>query len=182
MTRCVTIDQSILEKTKLDKVLPRLAKRGDDQVKQFAQEILDNAPKVSKQRATGEALVQSQQSSGSTAKPSSERPRAPDVNETKPMRSDAKKASGVAGKATMTAKSANAPEARQSSAKTDSKTAVKTVGMDNSSKLKANHITAKPSSFFSSLKSASKKPGTSAKLEDGKTRYVQCPKCAFPGS
>ena len=168
MTRCVTIDQSILEKTKMDKALPRLVRRGDDQGKKFAQEILDNAASITKQKATGGKAT----SNGVSTKPSINGPRISDANEAKAARPEVKKPSTTSNKisSTTTSKSANSSDARQATAKADAKSTAKVLGTESSNKPKANVITTKPSAFFSSLKSASKKPGTSSKLEDGKPR------------
>ena len=128
--------------TKVEKVLPRLVKRGDDQGKRLAQKIIDNAAVVSKQKTI-------------------------DENETKDARPiDAKK--GEKGFAT---KNALGSDARHPSAKADAKAGSKTPPADASStKGKANTVNTKPSGFFSSLQSASKKPGTSSKIKDGKPR------------
>ena len=168
MTRCVTIDQSILEKTKMDKALPRLVRRGDDQGKKFAQQILDHAASITKHKAAGEKST----SNGMLTKPSGNSPRVSDPNEAKTARSEVKKASALSnkGSSTTTSKSANSSDARQATAKADAKSTAKVLGTDSSNKPKANVITTKPSAFFSSLKSASKKPRTSSKIEDGKPR------------
>ena len=169
MHRCVTIDQPMLEKTKLDKVLPRLVKRGDDQGRTFAQKILDNAAAISKQKITGGKAVQNQQPNGSA-------PRSPVENKEvkREQLDEGKKAPSVVSKASSllkTAKSANGPENRPPSVKIDGKSNVKIGGADASAtKIKTNHVTAKPSGFFAGLKSASKKPGTSAKTEDAKAK------------
>lgn len=154
MTRCTTIDQSILEMTKVEKVLPRLVKRGDDQGKRFAQKVLDNAAEVSKQKTADETTAQSQDINGAIP------------SETKNARStDAKK-----GDKSLATKMASASDARQSS-KVDAKVGTKMPSADASStKVKANPVTTKPSGFFSSLQSASKKPGTSSKMKDSKSR------------
>ena len=171
MTRCVTIDQSILEKTKMDKALPRLVRRGDEQGKKFAQEILDNAANITKQKTTGEKST----TNGASTKSSSNGPRSSEANETKTARSEVKKTSTLSNKSSSTTilKSANNSDVRQTTAKADAKPTSKVLGTESSSKPKANVITTKPSAFFSSLKSASKKPGTSSKLEDGKPRLVE---------
>ena len=168
MTRCVTIDQSILEKTKMDKALPRLVRRGDDQGKKFAQQILDNAASITKQKAGGEKST----SNGVLTKQSGNGPRVSDGSEAKTVRPEVKKSSSLSNKSSSstTSKSANSSDARQATAKADAKPTAKVLGTDSSNKPKANVITTKPSAFFSSLKSASKKPGTSSKLEDGKPR------------
>ena len=164
MTRCTTVDQSALEVTKVQKVLPRLVKRGDDQVKKFAQRILDNATEVSKQKTADEKAGQGQDMN---AKLLGDGARSSKSNETQTPRSiDVKKGDkGVASKM------ASGSEARQTSAKLDVKAGTRTPSADAASaKAKASSGTAKSSGFFSSLQSASKKPGTSSKMKDGKPR------------
>ena len=142
ITRFATIDQNTLEVTKVEKVLPRLVKRGDDQGKKLAQKIIDNAAVVSKQKTV-------------------------DENETK----DARPIDGKKGEKGIATKNASGSDARHPSAKADAKAGTKTQPADASStKGKANAANTKPSGFFSSLQSASKKPGTSSKLKDGKPR------------
>ena len=163
MTRFTTIDQSALEVTKVQKVLPRLVKRGDDQVKKFAQKILDNATDVSKQKTADEKAGQGQETN---AKRLGDGARVSKSNETQPRSIDTKK-----GDKGVINKSASTSEARQTSAKIDVKAGTKPPSTDAASaKAKANTSTAKPSGFFSSLQSASKKPGTSSKIKDGKPR------------
>lgn len=173
MTRCITIDQSVLEKTKMDKVLPRLVKRGDDMGKNFAQKILDNASEVTKQKATDGRFAQGQQSNGTSAKSSNEKARPPDSNESKSIKaSDAKRTSSATGnKGATTSKPSSNSDDLQPSGKGEASVGTKSSSADGSNtKVKANHIIAKPSGFFSSLKSASKKPGTSSQLKDGKVK------------
>ena len=166
MTRCVTIDQTMLEKSRLDKVLPRLVKRGDDQGKIFAQKILDNSARLSKQKITSGRGGQAQQANGSTTKTAN------DSKEIKREQTDEdKKTLSTIAKGSNLGKITKSIESRQSPAKADAKTGTKTAGSETSaSKIKTNHITTKPTGFFAGLKSASKKPGTSAKLEEGKVR------------
>lgn len=165
MTRCTTIDQSILEVTKVEKVLPRLVKRGDEQGKRFAQKVLDNAADALKQKTVGEKSAQSQEMYDANARLLSDGARNPNSNETKISRpTEAKK-----GDKSVATKTASGSDARQPSTKVDSKAGIKTASADASStKMKASTGTTKPSGFFSSLQSASKKPGTSSKLKDGK--------------
>lgn len=167
MTRCTTIDQSILELTKVEKVLPRLVKRGDDQGRKFARKVLENAADVSKQKTADEKSAQSQEMNGGNAKLLGDGARNSNPHETKNARPiDTKK--GDKGVVTKTASSS---DARQSSTKVDAKAGTKMPSADvSSTKAKVNTVTAKPSGFFSSLQSASKKPGTSSKLKDGKPR------------
>lgn len=167
MTRCTTIDQSILEATKVEKVLPRLVKRGDDQGKRFAQKVLDNAADVSKQKTVDEKSALNQEMNDANAKLLSDGARNPTSNEIKVSRpTDAKK-----GDKSVATKTASGSDARQPSTKVDVKAGTKTPSADASStKVKVSTGIVKPSGFFSSLQSASKKPGTSSKLKDGKPR------------
>jgi hypothetical protein len=172
LTRCATIDQALLEKTKVDKVLARLVKRGDDDGKKFAQKILDSAAELSKQKAAGAKSVKPEPTNGATTKIQKERSPTSESKDIKIEMSNARKASIAVKKASdsaTTAKATIANKARQPTAKADAKAPTKTTVAD-AAKTKANTVTAKPSGFFSSLKSASKKPGTSSKLEDGKSR------------
>ena len=164
MTKCTTIDQSILEVTKVEKVLPRLVKRGDDQGKKFAQKVLDNA--ASKQKVGEEKSAPGLETNAANAKLLGDGARSSNSNEAKPRPVDAKKGDkGVANKVT------SGSEARIPPAKVDAKAGTKTPTADTpSTKSKVNNVTGKPSGFFSSLQSASKKPGTSSKLKDGKPR------------
>ena len=156
----------MLEMTKVEKVLPRLVKRGDDQGKRFAQTVLDNAAEVSKQKTTDEKSAQIQEMNGANAKLLGDGARDLKSNETKNTRPiDAKK--GDRGVATTT-KIASGSDARQPSTRFDSKAGTKMPTAD--ARVKVNTVTAKPSGFFSSLQSASKKPGTSSKLKDSKSR------------
>ena len=169
MNRCVTIDQEMLEKTKLDKVLPRLLKRGDDQGKALAKKILDNATQLSQNKTAGGKAGQRSQANGETPKFSTDtkeigRDLADDSNKKVPSLIPKGSAAGKI------VKSASVPDARQSPAKVGAKSSTKTGGADSSApKTKTNHITTKPTGFFAGLKSASKKPGTS-RSEEGKTR------------
>ena len=166
MTRCTTIDQSVLEVTKVEKVLPRLVKRGDDQGKRFAQKVLDNAANVSKQKIAEDKSAQNQEINAGNAKLLGDGPRNSNSNETKPRPTEVKKGDKSAAN-----KTSSSSEARQPPTKVDAKAGTKTPSADGSStKVKVNNVTAKPSGFFSSLQSASKKPGTSSKLKDGKPR------------
>lgn len=166
MTRCTTIDQSVLELTKVEKVLPRLVKRGDDQGKKFAQKVLDNAANVSKLKIAEDKSTQGQETNAGSAKLLGDGARHSISNDAKQRSMDPKK-----GDKGVTNKTASGSEARLPLTKIDAKAGTKPSSADASSaKAKVNNATAKPSGFFSSLQSASKKPGTSSKLKDGKSR------------
>lgn len=190
MTRCTTLDQAVLARTKIDKVLPRLVKKGDDEGKDLAQRVLNNAAAISKQKNGDSRPFQSQETkekatkNTSIAKPSLENSRpfnnVPGIK--KPRTETAaeqtiKKTSteGRISSGTTTARSTSVQGKRQQPAKIDPKTATKPAPSSAPTpKVKTNHISAKPSGFFSSLQSASKKPGTSnaailsAKSKEGK--------------
>ena len=151
----------------MEKVLPRLVKRGDDQGKRFAQKVLDNAADFSKQKTVDEKSAPSHELNDANAKLLSDGARNPTSNETKVSRpTDAKK-----GDKNVATKTASGSDARQPSIKVDAKAGTKMTSADASStKVKVSTGIAKSSGFFSSLQSASKKPGTSSKLKDGKPR------------
>ena len=166
MTRCTTIDRSVLASTKVERVLSRLVKRGDDQGKKFAQKVLDNAANVSKLKLAEDKSTQGQETNAGSAKLLGDGARHSISNDAKQRSMDPKK-----GDKGVTNKTASGSEARLPLTKIDAKAGTKPSSADASSaKAKVNNATAKPSGFFSSLQSASKKPGTSSKLKDGKSR------------
>lgn len=194
MTRCSTVDQELLEKTKVDRVLQRLSKRGDKQGKLAALKILENAAAVTKQKI---GQVNSAQIQGSTElraknngsiQPSSERSRPSDGNvdvkqsqsNDPPAGQTSQKfarsgASTLGASSTALSKSAGLKGKKQQSGKADPKPMPAPAPV---AKVKNNHVSAKPTNFFMSIQSASKKPGTSnaallsAKAREGKDGYV----------
>lgn len=193
MTRCTTLDQAVLAKTKIDKVLPRLLKKGDEEGKELAQRILSNAAANSKQKDPDGKPAQIQEAKDKDGKasaitkpsidpsrisntvPGLKKSRTPDNLSPQPVKKLSNAVSALSGAAPP--KSASLLGKRQQPAKVDPKAAVKsTPASAPPSKVKNNHISAKPSGFFSSLQSASKKPGTSnaallsAKSKEGKDR------------
>jgi hypothetical protein len=195
-----SIDQALLEKTKLDKALPKLLKKGDEKVQALVKKVQENVASSTRPKsADGLAIVKPEtgaktESSGrlepvmvGSAKPTAP-PRAPDSatslkrqreREGKP--SSVPMAKKVAG-ALVSRSATTAPSKPLSSAskgatstKTDNKSSNSAAANTNSTqKPKVNHVVSKPSSFFSSLQSASKKPGTTnaqkaAQQTDSKT-------------
>ena len=177
----------MLEKTKLDKVLPRIVKRGDDQGKLLAQRVLDNAEKVAKKKMADGTPPQPQEFKGTAMiKPPSSISRSSDaISGTKKIRADetpgaqslkrqAISASLSGGTTTTLTKAPGIMSNKHQPVKADQKVATKSTTSAPAPKVKTNHVVAKPSAFFSSLQSASKKPGTSnaalqsTKLKDGK--------------
>lgn len=194
MTRCTTLDQAVLEKTKVDKVLQRLIKKGDNEGKKYAQKVLDNAAAVTKQKAIDNKLLctndtkEKQTQNVSGIKSSLDSSRIFDSNNDIKKQKMSELAAGQSPNkqlstashgvnTTASSKSIGLLGKRQQTSKTDLKTTTKShASAMPVSKVKTNHISAKPSGFFSSLQSASKKPGTSnasqlsAKSKEGKER------------
>lgn len=195
MIRCTTVDQEILEKTKVDRVLQRLSKRGDKEGQLAARKILENATAVTKQKnAQGnpnqvQASTESSGKNNGLVQPSLERSRPSDsaLGAKQPQTTDfltgktsqkiSKLGAAASGASTITSKSLKAK--RQQSGKAD----LSVVGKPTPApaiipKIKNNHVTAKPTNFFMSMTPASKKPGTSnaallsAKAKEGKDGYV----------
>jgi len=190
MARCTTLDQSLLERTKLDKLLPKLVKRGDEKIKSLGQQILDNVEQSSKQKpadSKSAQTVESKAGSLSTQGRASEL-----VASVKRQRDNASPA--VTGLKKGTSTSLSKPGAAAAikatgglskashPVKTEAKSSASSTASTIPAKVKVNHVVAKPS-VFSSLQSASKKPGTSiaaqkaAQQSDGKTRYVHLIVC-----
>ena len=173
MARCITLDQAVLEKTKFDKVLPRLIKRGDSKVKDFAQTILDNAAALAKRKAqTSSDAKDSSIKERMLPKPSqpsklppepvlvSKRPKEGERSSVLPQRRAAPLAATAGSRALGLSKSTGTLSKRPSVSTAETKAAT-SGSLTSVAKPKTNHIAAKPSGFFSSLQSASKKPGTS---------------------
>ena len=197
MTRCTTVDQEILEKTKVDRVLQRLSKRGDQEGQAAARKILENAATVTRQKNSQGA---SSQVSGSTelrvknnglnqsslekSRPSDNNPGAKQSQATAPATGKisqrvSKSGPTALGTGTTTSKSTALKAKRQPSGRADPNPAVKPIPAPTTApKVKNNHVSAKPTNFFMSIQSASKKPGTSnaallsAKAKEGKDGYV----------
>ena len=172
MNRWLKIDQETLEKTKLDKLLPKLMKRGGDVVQDLAHKVLEKSgltldkalpdgkavqPQATKVSTVNKSPVEGPRSSEPGA--GTKRPRSSDPSATLQTKKQAGSANGVS----------HAPKQvslldkrRQQAAKLDTKAAGRPATTPAApEKVKTNHITAKPSAFFSSLQSASKKSSAS---------------------
>ena len=170
MARCKTIDQPMLEKTKLDKVLPRLVKRGDDQGRIFAQKILHHAADSSTHKDSIDKSNQKQQTNGNITRKASADAK-DGTNERLGESRIILDSNAKSSTQSPAQKPPNATDHRHTTTKADSKPNAKPTGPEApGTKIKTTQITPKPTSFFAGLKSASKKPGTSAKLEEGKAR------------
>lgn len=182
MSHWLKFDKELLEKTKLDKLLPRFVKRGDDVVQKFARAILEKSGRAAnkaipdgkpgqtpapKDLSTSKASVENARASELAT--GIKRPRPSDTPNTSPTKKQASSTNGVG----------NAPKQvslfekkRQQAAKLDPKVSGKpATNTSATEKVKTNHITAKPSAFFSSLQSASKKSNLSKPgLAGGKSK------------
>lgn len=197
MTRCTTVDQEILEKTKVDRVLQRLSKRGDQEGKLAARKILENAATVTRQKTTqgnpsptpgsieprvksnGMIQLPLDKSRPSESNVGAKQPQAAalptgQINQRPKIGATALGASTGASSKPTTLKAK-----KLQSGKPDPNLAAKPTSAPAAvPKVKNNHVSAKPTNFFMSIQSASKKPGTSnaallsAKAKEGKDGYV----------
>lgn len=186
MSHCTTIDQAVLERTKMDKVLPKIVKRGDEQGKAFAQKVLANAAAASKQKSLDSRLLQSSDNKDAAARKA---PAGPKTSSELSAGTKKPQTSGEAGSQTLK-KGAAAPAstslnnaavnakgvnlASKKPAGAEPRALDKGAPTATAVKVKTNIVAPKPTSFFSSLQSASKKPGTSnAALKSAKTKDVK---------
>ncbi|KAK2809044.1 hypothetical protein FQN50_004097 [Emmonsiellopsis sp. PD_5] len=175
MTKFITMDQAMLEKTKNDKILTRFVKKGGNVIKELAQTIISNAAESTKRKA--EMAKAPAKQYGAFYEPNmvpmhpeivirnppdltnagTKRPREPDNGG-----SPSTKRVVTPSNSKPPAKPAAAAAAKRTTAPTqDGKS---TAGSVNPAppRPKANMVVPKPTpSLFSSLMSASKKPGTS---------------------
>lgn len=158
----------------MEKVLPRIVKRGDERGKAFAQKVLDNAAAVSKQKSLDSKPSQASGIKGNTAHKTVTGSTASTETSSGGKKPQASGEAGsqnlkraVAGGAANLFNSAagNAKGGTLTSKKpplTDPKAPDKgAVTANAAAKAKTNVGAPKATSFFSSLQSASKKPGTS---------------------
>ncbi|KAL9613061.1 MAG: hypothetical protein Q9167_002360 [Letrouitia subvulpina] len=185
MARCVTIDQAILEKTKMDKVLSKLVKRAEAQTKLSAQKVLDSASAVSKQKSLDSKSSQvAEVKDRGLSKPPTDTPKAsvepnPGSKKFQGGGSLGPQPAKKLGTLTTTptgqgvASTTKLPGSVGKKPNPDAKAATK-ASAASAPKVKTNHIVAKPSGFFQSLQSASKKPGTSnAALQSAKSKEAK---------
>lgn len=162
MIRWLKVEQKTLEGTKLDKLLPKLVKKGDEKVKTLAQKVLDNFGMVPNKQIPDGKIQQPQTTRDSTTaneiNSGLKRPRSSEPTSVPPS----KKQTGSDNVITTSTKPVPKPisaleKRRQQAAKADPKAGAKATSSAVTEKVKTNHIAAKPSAFFSSLQSASKK-------------------------
>ena len=165
MSKCRSVDASLLEKTKIDKLLPRFQKRGDERGKRFTQRILENA-KLTDKVSSAVDLV-----NGSSVPVADVRSSTNDTIK-KEAAGSVKKSLGNPSAQAVGSNTGARLKAPSGDAKVASR--IKTEGSSDV-KTKVVNVTAKPSGFFSSLKSASKKPGTSTKSDDSSAAQLKKP-------
>ena len=140
----------------MDKLLQRFEKRGDEQGKSLTKKIVDNAKRADRKLSVGS------HANGVKRKTSVDDARSGPIDTNKKISTEPSSTKASAGSPT-TGKSKGAGVG-------DAKANTKSTLDASDSKTKVVNVAAKPSGFFSSLKSASKKPGSSTKSEDGKLR------------
>lgn len=198
MIRCTTVDQELLEKTKVDRVLQRLSKRGDQEGKLAARKIVENAATVTRQKTAqgnpsqASASVEPRVKSNGLNQSSLDKSRPSEMNvvvkqpqtTTAPLTSQVNQRPKTGATASVvTAAASSKPSTskakKQPTGKADSNPVAKPTSAPAAvPKVKNNHVSAKPTNFFMSIQSASKKPGTSnaallsAKSKEGKDGYV----------
>ena len=179
------MDKAWLEKCKLDKLLMKLVKKGKKPVIEYAQKILESADARSahKEPQVGDHDIKGVKTPGvdpaspigRTLEPSSgiKRQRSVDSQSAQPTKKLA--FNPISSRDEVPPKALAKAKKSDSSKKTDANTGTKPAATPLP-KIKSTHVAPKPTNFFSSLQSASKKPGTSnaalqsAKVKDGKPR------------
>ncbi|KAL5354996.1 hypothetical protein BJX96DRAFT_756 [Aspergillus floccosus] len=165
LSRFVTMDEDVLNKTNVAKLLPRFVKKGGPTIRELSQKILDNAA-ASTKRKQDAAKTSSKESSpsksaamdGSNAQKNDsaglKRPRESESH-IQPATKKVVVPSGAKNTLKPSTVSANGPSKRPQEPGQENK-AIPTV-----SRPKANIIAPKPTNLFGTLSSASKRPGTS---------------------
>ena len=180
MIRCTSIDRELWEKTKLDKLLAKVVRRSEGNIKALAQKVLDNVEQYSKQKsANGKATQTVEPTKASGPIPTGIQRRASEpVTVAKRQRDVVSTATPASKKGDAKPSSAVLSKTAGSLVKGDLKASGSALTANGTQpKVKVNHVIPK-ASVFSSLQSASKKPGTSiaaqklAQQNDTKTRLV----------
>lgn len=154
MAKSPSLNSFHLEQTKLDKLLQRLLKRGDDRGKALVQKILEAAKPAEK------AVTTSQQPNGEARKPATHPSKAASAI-------DSAKEIQAARKPSIEKTISSIKPSKAQGVSSEPRAAPKIKSESNiEAKTKVVNVAAKPSGFFSNLKSASKRPGTSTKVDD----------------
>ncbi|KAF2211714.1 hypothetical protein CERZMDRAFT_98147 [Cercospora zeae-maydis SCOH1-5] len=177
MAACSTLTREKLEKVHLEKVLPKVQKRGDAKTQFFAKKIIANAEVASKDEATSKKAEKPAGAASSTTKADSPPKKSnvvpvagvkraaaasTDGGATKKVATVASKANGATATARITGNGAiKKPEPGKATTAATAPT--------------KKAVVAKPSTFFSSLQSATKKPGTSNAERNAKSTTAKAP-------
>ncbi|KAK3679039.1 hypothetical protein LTR78_001492 [Recurvomyces mirabilis] len=167
MSSFTTVTEELLEKTHLDKVLPRFVKKGDAKTQYWAKRIIANAATATKQKATASPVEKADTTLKDVkiASPQPKRAEPGPVAGVKRAASNVGEGSALKKVAT-TAPKANGP-ASASTTKTNPLIKKATAAIQPVKTIvpaaKPKQVAAKPSSSFFSSLSATKKPGTSIK-------------------
>ena len=173
LSSCATLNQRLLEQTKLDRMLPRFVRKGNEQIKQLAQQVIDNAIKLSKQDAEdkkdvpikGETKTASSKPTTTQEAAGVKRSRSSDTPSSQPAKRPAQPVPPRAGPSSAGVKpglsnnTKTAASKTATSARAEPKPAANASASDSPTKPKS--AVQKAPSLLSSLKPASKKPGTS---------------------
>ena len=182
MVKYNTIDSATWESAKLDKVVPKIEKKAKtDQVKSLAKQVLqlvvnfkgkESARKVedsiaskvegtsgvnSSVRQKGESITARKAVSRDAITPTTGVTKKPETKLKRPGEVSSAKPSSIASKSAAIGK----PNTVKPTSVANVNAANNSTTANPAVKIKANPVAAKPTSFFSSLQSASKKPGTS---------------------
>ncbi|RAH80650.1 hypothetical protein BO86DRAFT_364671 [Aspergillus japonicus CBS 114.51] len=171
LSRFVTMDEDVLQKTNVAKLLPRFVKKGGPSVRELAQKIMDNAAASTRRKQeTAKPAAKdgspSKQTSTVTATAAPDGTRAELAGSKRPRDAEnngqpATKRVVVASHAKVAAKpiGAVAPARRPHEAGPENKAVAAAAAQP--SRPKTNIVAPKPTNLFGSLSSASKRPGTS---------------------
>ncbi|KAK2759924.1 hypothetical protein FQN54_002660 [Arachnomyces sp. PD_36] len=190
MTRFITMDQAMLEKTKNDKILNRFVKKAGEITKKLAQVVLDNAATATKRKneSAKEKAAPKTTSNKHTPGTIGTNPqvvinvRSIDSMGTKRPRDGESNGMPPTKRVVSTSQGKPAPKTlakRPADGNQETKPGQTNVNPANA-RPKANMVTPKPTpSLFTSLTSASKKPGTSnaaraaAQKEKERYKYIE---------
>lgn len=185
------VDQVLFERLKLDRLFHVLSKRTDAEGKLVIRKILEKqkkspgtfsqVPGLTEPRVKNHGLVQ--QSSDKTRPlditAGIRQPQATAALTGQNSQRTSKSGATASGAGPIPSKATTLKAKRHQSGKADPSPVAKSTSTPGvAPKIKNNHISAKPTNFFMSIQSASKKPGTSnaallsAKMKEGKDGYV----------
>ncbi|GFF92074.1 hypothetical protein IFM60648_09621 [Aspergillus lentulus] len=167
LARFGSVDEEVLQKTNIAKLLPRFVKKGGPTVQELSQKILENAAASTKrkQEATKPAAKEGLATKSSVSEATPANNSRPEITGSKRPREG--ETNGQAASKRMVVTSNTKPSAKagntttNGSVKRPQETAQENKAAAAVSRPKANIIAPKPTSLFGSLISASKRPGTS---------------------